>query len=126
MISTSLLGSPLPLHPISQSEFGIAWRIIKRNSNIPTPPNLLYTYTSATSHSPRCNLITWGNIVLILLDPLGVLERHATAASQLLRCIQITIKSKAFDSFLKGFVVIERQPHSNPDQNYRWCDALVR
>ena len=115
------------LHPISSrssSEFGIAWGIIKRDLNILTPPNVPYTQTTAASHSPNCNRITWDNSILV---PLGVLERHTITASQLLTCIRITtIKMKAFDSFLKGFFVIEGHPHLNPHQNYRWCDSLVR
>ena len=120
----------LHLHPISRnaSEFGNAWGIIKINRNIRTPPNLLYTQIAAASHSPKCNWITWGNIVTVRrVIPLGVLDRHTITASRLLTCTWITaIKTKAFDSFLEGFFIIEGQPHLNPHQNYRWCDSLVR
>ena len=103
-------------------EFGIAWRIIKKNLNIPTPPTRILPNTTATSHSPKCNWITWGNIILI---PLGVLERHTITTSDMLVTKGI-IKTKAFDRFLEGFFVIEGQPHLNPNQNYRWCDALAK
>ena len=49
LLSWDRLGPPtaMLLHPspISRSEFKfrIAWGIIKRNLNIPTPPSLLYT-----------------------------------------------------------------------------------
>ena len=88
----------------------------------------MYTQTAAASHSPKGNWITWGNIVAnAVLIPLGVLERHTITTSYLLTCIWITgIKTKAFDSFLEGFFVIEGQPHLNPHQNYCRCDSLVR
>ena len=101
---------------------------IKRNLNIPTPPDLLYTQTVAASHSPKCNWIAWDNIALRVI-PLGVLERHTTTTSHLLFCIRITggiVKMKTSDRFLEGFFIIEGHPHLNPHQNYCWCDSLVR
>ena len=115
------------LHPISSRSSSelITWGIMKRNLNIPTPPNFPYTQATAASHSPNCNRITWDhNIILV---PLGVLERHTITTSHLLTCIRITtIKTKAFNSFLKGFFIIEGHLDLNPHQNYRWCDSLVR
>ena len=89
--------------------------------------SLLYYDSPAASHSPKCNGITWDNIILIAL---GVLQRHTAATFQLMTCIWIirgiAIKTKAFDRFLEGFFIIEGQPHLNPHQNYRWCDALTK
>jgi hypothetical protein len=102
------------LHPISQSVFGIAWEIIKTNLNsilTPQAPSLRVLYTTATSHSPKCILITWDNIILI---PLEILKRHTTTTSHLLTGIRITrgiIKTKTSHSFIEGFDVIEGQSH---------------
>ena len=139
MIFTSLLelwtswDCPMMLlHPINRSEF--KYRIacqcgnIKRNLTISTPLNLLYTKTTAASHSTKCNRITWGDIVTVLV-PLGVLKRRTVTTFHLLTCIRIIsriIKAETFDRFLEGFIVIEGQLHLNPHQNYRWCDSLAK
>ena len=120
----------LHLHPISRnaSEFGNAWGIIKRNLTIPTPPNQLYTKTTPASHSPKCDRVIWGNTVTVIV-PLEILKRHTITTSHLLlniRNIKGIIKTKTFDRFLEGLFVIEGQPHLNPHQNYRWCDALAK
>ena len=73
----------------------------KLKLHIPTPDLLDAT---ATSQSTKCIWITLDNTILVP-DPLGVLERHTSTTSHLLRCsIRITrriIKTKTFSSFLE-------------------------
>ena len=99
------------VHLISRHDFkfGISGGLSKETW-IPTPPNLPYATTATFHwHSPNCNWITWGSIILI---PLRILEWHTSTTSdfKLLICIRVTggiIQMKTFHGFLERFFIIE-------------------
>ena len=93
------------------------------------------TTTTSHWHSPNLKYDTWitwardSKIIKtnILIRVIPLLGQHTTTTSHSLKWTCITwgiIKFQVSSSFFEGFLIIEGQSHSDPHQNYCWCDAL--